>query len=347
MSNRSRRLLARAVAAVTVAATGPVFIGFAQSPASAAPRAPQFTAPIEADAPYQGQMTCIGTAQPGVVKFRSMILAAYAGTGDSGLTRPCSDGGQSEHKEGRAWDWTVNIKNSKQVAQANDLLNWLWATDQYGNTHAMARRLGIMYIIWNKQIWNAGSTHWAPYSCTGTTACHQDHMHFSFSWAGALAKTSYWTGHVTTLVNPPLATIDEKVLPVTIKVDTRNPATVWTPFRLVGGHKYLLTASGTWSYANDAQGHPMYADAECTLHQSDNAWHRWTVTEGSPGHNENDLWASGYAAWQWTQTNGHACSIDHRFTQLITAGPTQLTLYIRDHFRNDNHGVMSVTISRG
>ncbi len=348
MSRGSRRLLARAVAVTTVVATGPVFIGLTQSPAVAAPKAPHFSKAIEDDAPYQPQMTCISSTQPGVAKFRDMVLAAYPGTGNSGTTRPCSDGGQSEHKEGRAFDWTASIHNSKQVTQVNDLLHWLWATDEYGNLHAMARRLGIMYIIWNKRIWNAGSSHWDPYSCSGTTACHQDHVHFSFSWAGALAKTSYWTGTVTTFVNPPLGVLDDTTLPTTLRVDTANPATVLSPFKLTKGHKYLLTASGTWQYRYDDHGAPMYADAECSLHPDDNAWHRWTMWEGYPGHDQIDLFASGHADWHWSTTNGHACSVDHRFTQRITASSTaQLSLYIIDHFRNDNRGTLSVTIARG
>jgi hypothetical protein len=62
----------------------------------------------------------------------------------------------------------------------------------------MARRLGIMYIIWNKQIWGAYSagSGWRPYSCSGVTGCHQDHVHFSFAWNGAMKRTSYWTKSV-------------------------------------------------------------------------------------------------------------------------------------------------------
>ncbi len=48
----------------------------------------------------------------------------------------------------------------------------------------MARRFGIMYIIWNHQIWGtyAPQRGWAPY--TGSVP-HTDHIHFSFSWDGA------------------------------------------------------------------------------------------------------------------------------------------------------------------
>lgn len=59
-----------------------------------------------------------------------------------------------------------NYFDSADRADATDLLNWLLAADSYGNKHAMARRLGIMYIIWNKQIWSSydASSGWRPYS---------------------------------------------------------------------------------------------------------------------------------------------------------------------------------------
>jgi hypothetical protein len=71
-------------------------------------------------------------------------------------------------------------------------LNWLLATDQYNNKHAMARRLGIMYIIWNRQIWasSRASEGWRPYTRDNP---HTDHIHFSFSWAGARRQTTWWT----------------------------------------------------------------------------------------------------------------------------------------------------------
>src|SRR4051812_5454578 len=192
----------RVIATCTVAA-GPLLVGLTSAPASAAPPTPPFSSAIEDDAPYQPQMTCDPVAKAGVLKFRDLVLKTYSNTGDSGITRPCSDGGRSEHKDGRAWDWTASINNSGQVKSVQNLFDWLFATDKYGNKLAMTRRLGIMYIIWNKRIWNAGGDHWDPYSCSGVTDCHQDHVHFSFDWAGALAKTSYWSGHVTTFVAPP------------------------------------------------------------------------------------------------------------------------------------------------
>ncbi|MFL6137006.1 MAG: hypothetical protein ACJ74O_04315 [Frankiaceae bacterium] len=169
-------------------------------PADAAMPSPSFGPVIEPLTDYQPQTTCDPVAKPGVVAFRAMVLAAYAGTGDDGITRACSIGGTSEHKEGRAWDWMVSVNNPAQVAQVNDLLSWLFATDQYGNQYAMARRLGIMYVIWNKRIWGAYATDegWrCYYACAGKPSSynndpHTGHVHFSFDWDGALKRTTYW-----------------------------------------------------------------------------------------------------------------------------------------------------------
>jgi hypothetical protein len=39
-----------------------------------------------------------------VLAFRKKVLATYPKTSNAGISRDCSIGGQSEHKEGRAWD---------------------------------------------------------------------------------------------------------------------------------------------------------------------------------------------------------------------------------------------------
>ena len=343
----STRHIVRALVATTALAAAPFVTGLTASPANAAPPTPHFTAAIEKDAMYQPQTTCIATAQPGVVKFRALLLAAYPGTGDSGITRPCTDGGRSEHKEGRAFDWTVNIHNASQVAAEQNLLYWLWATDQYGNLHAMARRLGIMYIIWNAHIWNAGSSHWAPYACSGVTDCHQDHMHFSFDWAGALGRTSYWTGKVTDYAAPPVGLLDDRTLPASVTVPATSDTPIYTPFTLPAGHKYRITATGVFSYGVK-NGQQMLADAECSWHPQDNIWHRWTYWEGDPGHNAVDLFVSGNPVWvRQGPSNGYGCATDHTYYQDVTMRTTsQLSMIISDSGRYDNSGSLRVTITK-
>lgn len=168
--------------------------------ASAAPEpaTPGFAAAIDGFASYDPQDTCSPTAKPGVVGFKDFILATYPTTGNSGITRACNIGGTSEHKEGRAWDWTANYYNAAQQDIADTVIAWLLKGDEHGNACALARRTGTMYLIWNKQIWAAyrspngscASAGWKAY--TGTNP-HTDHVHISFSWAGANKETTWWT----------------------------------------------------------------------------------------------------------------------------------------------------------
>jgi len=143
---------------------------------------------IEGYSPKQLQGTCAPQSRPGVRAFRDLVLQTYPCTGDGGIVRACNVGGNSEHKEGRAWDWMVSYPS----AAATQLLSWLLAPDDSGNQHAMARRLGVMYMIWNRQAWRAYNTGagWQPYYGKSP---HTDHVHFSFGWHGASGKASFWS----------------------------------------------------------------------------------------------------------------------------------------------------------
>lgn len=145
---------------------------------------------IDALDPGESQTTCSPEAKPGVVDFREMVLAAYPTTGDYGISRDCSVGGASEHKEGRAWDWGVSTYTQHEIA--DELLEWLLAGDHYGNSNAMFRRFGIMYMIFDRQVWSAerADEGWRPYNGANP---HTDHVHFSFAWPGAWEATTWWT----------------------------------------------------------------------------------------------------------------------------------------------------------
>jgi peptidoglycan hydrolase-like protein with peptidoglycan-binding domain len=56
-----------------------------------------------------------------------------------------------------------------------------------------ARRLGVMYVIFDGRIWSSyrAGDGWRAY--TGGES-HADHIHISMSWAGAAKRTSWWTG---------------------------------------------------------------------------------------------------------------------------------------------------------
>jgi hypothetical protein len=97
----------------------------------------------------------------------------------------------------------VSYRVSWQRADATSLVNWMLATDKAGNRFAMARRLGVQYIIWDNRIWGSWDGQWADYygcaskpSTSYDNACHRTHVHLSLSWNGALGQTTFWSGRV-------------------------------------------------------------------------------------------------------------------------------------------------------
>ena len=138
------------------------------------------------------------------------LLDRTYGVYTKGYVRPCPY--SLEHQEGRAVDWMVNSQDPTQDAAAEAFLSWLTAPDANGEPAAMARRLGILYVIWNNQIWGTyrHSDGWREYSGCGApdntkkgdaTSCHRDHIHISMTWDGANAQTSFWSGAAE--VRPP------------------------------------------------------------------------------------------------------------------------------------------------
>jgi peptidoglycan hydrolase-like protein with peptidoglycan-binding domain len=144
---------------------------------------------VDPASPYLPQVSCSPIDLPGVTKLRALVLKTYGEGGAGGISRGCTDG-LSEHSEGRAWDWMVDVGDkSERIAAANFIG---WATANNGRN---ARRLGIMYIIYNKKIWAVyrASDGWRA------SSGHTDHVHISFSWNGARGNTSFWTGKVGTI----------------------------------------------------------------------------------------------------------------------------------------------------
>ena len=147
-------------------------------------------AKVEALSPYLPQVSCDPVAKPGTEALRALLLKTYGGR-DLGITRNCAIGATSEHKEGRAFDWGLNVTVPAEKAVADQFLTWLLAPGLDGTTAYNARRLGVMYVIWNGRIWGSYGAGWKAY--TGAEA-HTDHIHISLSWAGAMKETSFWTG---------------------------------------------------------------------------------------------------------------------------------------------------------
>ncbi|GAA4716700.1 hypothetical protein GCM10025782_12130 [Pedococcus ginsenosidimutans] len=196
-------LLAVAVVAA-LAATGP-----SASAATPVPPTPTgLPAGIEALSSYVGANSCDAKAKPGTVALGSLLVRTYPGT-TYGSARACGSDSlaTSEHYDGRAVDWMASVRNTTQKAQANAALTWMLATDRSGNTYAMARRLGVMYLIWNNKTWSAYRPQdgWTEYqgclssakaSTSYDTACHRNHVHISLSWSGAMQRSSYWSKKV-------------------------------------------------------------------------------------------------------------------------------------------------------
>ena len=159
------------------------------------PPAPAKALPVALDmrTPYEAQLSCDPRDKPGVSAFAALMKANYK-IGTTGISRGCT-AAISEHYDGRALDWMLSAKDPQQKAVADSVVVWLSA-----DNGAMARRFGISYIIWNTKMWReyAPERGWAAY--TGSVP-HTDHIHFSFSWDGAMARTSWWTGVATTTVD--------------------------------------------------------------------------------------------------------------------------------------------------
>lgn len=150
---------------------------------------------IEDHAPSTAPTTCDQSAKPGVSIFADFLMTTLGGCcrlpnsgTPTGIVRACSIGSASDHHEGRAFDWMIRIDNPEDAARADAFLTWLLKTDQYGNEHANLRRLGLTYVIWNRQSWSVLHRHWRPYTRQNP---HTDHIHMSFGWDGALGRTSF------------------------------------------------------------------------------------------------------------------------------------------------------------
>ena len=146
---------------------------------------------IEDLAGYEPQSICSPSPKAGTYGFSELLVDTFPSTGSSGISRGCDVGGRSEHKEGRAFDWSALVTDEADARAASQVIGWLLATDEHGEPYAMARRLGVMYIIYNQSIWRsyAPEQGWVGY--TGPNP-HTDHVHFSFDHAGGEGDTSFW-----------------------------------------------------------------------------------------------------------------------------------------------------------
>jgi len=110
-------------------------------PAQAAIAVPHSRPPpaaIDAYAAYQGQSTRSPTPRIGALKLTGLLRATY-GSYSVGISRPCSDGGQREHREGRALDWMVSARAPGQKARASAFRSSATSPDPTSPTGAPVR----------------------------------------------------------------------------------------------------------------------------------------------------------------------------------------------------------------
>lgn len=185
---------------------------------AAIPRPPTpvgLTAAIEPLAHYVGQVACDPVGRPGTQWLAAMLMRVYRGT-YAATNYPCgTNGSRSEHYDGRAIDWMVSVRNPTEYAQAKAVISWLLATDRLGNKFAMARRIGLQYLIYNNKIWGSYRGAWEPYeNCaklpkpSSDSYCHRNHVHISLSWNGANARTTFWTRRVSSFDYGPCRSSD-------------------------------------------------------------------------------------------------------------------------------------------
>lgn len=196
------------VAALLMAALVPLVAAPASAGGAAPVRVPAvpsgLPAAIERPSPYVASVACDLRNRTGTIRLAQLIKATYGNT--YGLVRSCTASTKpSEHYDGRAVDTFFNVRNATQRSNASALLTWLLKPDAAGNAFANARRLGVMYVIWNNKMWSSyrSSEGWRPYSSCATTpstsydtTCHRNHIHISLSWEGAMGRTSFWTKRV-------------------------------------------------------------------------------------------------------------------------------------------------------
>ena len=147
---------------------------------------------------YDGQSSCDPSPKPGAMRLDQIIKATYGASEYVGISRGCDVGGRSEHKEGRAVDWMVDVRKPEERAKAEAFLNWLLGPDAAGRVHGNADMLGVMYIGWHDRMWRGykSGQGWAELKgCfsksekTYDNHCHRNHIHISLTRAGAAGST--------------------------------------------------------------------------------------------------------------------------------------------------------------
>jgi hypothetical protein len=161
-------------------------------------------AQIEDYASYDPSSKCHEKPKPGTAYLARWVVKRYGGS-LIGMSRDCRRRATSEHQNGRALDWALDAWRKADRERARAFLDRIFATDARGNTDAWARRMGVMYVVWNDRMYPA----WTgfepePYlssSCRTRKKCsptlrHRNHVHVSLSRRGARGVTSWYDGRL-------------------------------------------------------------------------------------------------------------------------------------------------------
>jgi hypothetical protein len=158
-----------------------------------------YVMPIEPYSGYQPQTKCRQKPRAGILLLADWLVARGGGYGP--ISRSCADTSTSEHKESRAFDWLLDATDPADAALAQALLDELFAPDDTGEPAALARRMGIMYVIWNDTMYASyrgfARERYLSSSCRTKKACsptlrHRDHVHISLTRQGAKGLTSWY-----------------------------------------------------------------------------------------------------------------------------------------------------------
>lgn len=187
--SRLSSLLALVLVAPLLALTAPT--------ASAA-----YDAPVEDYSSYQPPRTCASRVKPGTKILARWVDRRFSGGRVHASLRACpSSGASSEHHEGRAIDWSMDATRKKERREVRRFLEKIFAVDKQGNDHGLARRMGVMYVIWDDRIYASydrfEARDYRSSSCKRLRKCsptlrHRDHVHISLSRKGAKARTSWY-----------------------------------------------------------------------------------------------------------------------------------------------------------
>ena len=328
---------------------------------------------VDAPSSYDPQTSCTKAPAPGTVALAKWLQRTYPVTGSLGMMRACRTGGTSEHKDGRAFDWAADVRRKKQRRAAYDFIRKALATDSAGNAHALARRMGIMYLIYDDTIW-ASYRDFAPRpylnpGCRTRKHCsrtlrHKNHVHISLGLAGAAGQTSWYRARgVASLpvLHPGTNELDADATAVTGLTVAATGATTTSPFVLRAGVTYRLVATGTLRQAAGVLG-----DATCTTGPAgavpsprgavvvpsggDGGWGGWIQREGSdhvaspwalPTADSSGLLVNGALRWEG------GCSADHTYEAWFTPTTRQrLQLRYADPVLADNAGTLTVYVAR-